>query len=45
MNNQITSMSKLEIPYSHALVDIRLYSKDYESGEIVSISMDVEEMV
>lgn len=45
MDNQITNTVKLEIPHSHALVDIRLYSKDYESGEIVPISMDVEEMV
>ncbi len=45
MDNQITNTVKLEIPHSHALVDIRLYSKDYESGKIVPISMDVEEMV
>ncbi|WP_200898068.1 hypothetical protein [Methanosarcina sp. 1.H.A.2.2] len=42
MDKQITNTVTMEIPHSHSLVDIRLYSKDYESGEIVPISMDTE---
>ncbi|AKB76888.1 hypothetical protein MSHOH_0405 [Methanosarcina horonobensis HB-1 = JCM 15518] len=45
MDNQITNAVKLEIPNSHALVDIWLYSKEYESSEAVPISMEIAEMV
>ncbi|HII01870.1 TPA: hypothetical protein HA351_09580 [Methanosarcinaceae archaeon] len=45
MDKQITSAVRMEIPHSHSLVDIRLYSKDYESGEIVPISMEIAEVV
>ncbi|AKB38420.1 hypothetical protein MSSAC_3830 [Methanosarcina siciliae C2J] len=45
MDKQITSTVKMEIPHSHTLVDIWLYSKDYESGEIVPIFMEIAEMV
>lgn len=45
VDNQITNTTKLEIPNSHALVDIWLYRKDYESGKIVPISMEIAEMV
>lgn len=33
------------IPHSHPLVDIWLYSKNYESGEIVPIFMEIAEVV
>jgi len=45
MDKQITSTVKMEIQHSHALVDIWLYSKDYESGEIIPIFMEIAEMV
>jgi hypothetical protein len=45
MGKQITSAVKMEIPNSHSLVDIWLYSKDYESGEIIPIFMEIAEMV
>jgi len=45
MDKQITSAVKMEIPHSHTLVNIRLYSKDYESGEIVPISMKTAAVV
>jgi len=45
MDKQITKKVTMEIPHSYSLVDIRLYSKDYESGEIVPISMDAELIV
>ncbi|MFY1112033.1 MAG: hypothetical protein AB3K77_10185 [Methanosarcinaceae archaeon] len=45
MDKKITSAVKMGIPHSHTLVNIRLYSKDYESGEIVPISMEIAEVV
>jgi hypothetical protein len=45
MDKQITNAVKMEIPHSHTLVDIWLYSKDYESGEIVPIFMEIAEVV
>ncbi|KKG08373.1 hypothetical protein EO92_07085 [Methanosarcina sp. 2.H.A.1B.4] len=45
MDKQITNTVKMEIPHSHTLVDIRLYSKNYESGEIVPIFMEIAEVV
>lgn len=45
MDKQITSVVKMEIPHSHTLVNIRLYNKDYESGEIVPISMKTAAVV
>ncbi|AKB30150.1 hypothetical protein MSSIT_3431 [Methanosarcina siciliae T4/M] len=45
MDKQITSTVKMEIPNNYSLVDIWLYSKDYESGEIVPIFMEIAETV
>lgn len=45
MDKQVASVVKMEIPHSHTLVNIRLYSKDYESGEIVPISMKTAAIV
>ncbi|WP_440946799.1 hypothetical protein ACSAZL_00435 [Methanosarcina sp. T3] len=44
MDKQITSTVKIEIPNSHSLVDIWLYGRDYESGEIFPIFMEIAEM-
>ncbi|MDY9926836.1 hypothetical protein [Methanosarcina sp.] len=45
MDKQITNAVKMEIPHSHTLVDIWLYGKDYKSGEIVPIFMEIAEVV
>lgn len=45
MDKQVASVVKMEIPHSQTLVNIRLYSKDYESGEIVPISMKTAAVV
>lgn len=40
MDKQITNTVKIEIPNQYTGVNIRLYSKNYESGEIIPVSIE-----